>query len=144
MFGFLKPGPNHSLTYYYLSTHHPNMVGCSNDCSDPNSEPVIDLSRLNTFCRNVQNGNFIVHQGLSNSRGMGVVDRPVCRHLHIPFHRSPRKYLTLSLGWIINQELSELKPIQVFLFMGYEYHLDSALVKPTQRDGSIFGICSYT
>ena len=40
---------------------------------------------------------------------------------------------TQSLGWIINQEKSELKPIQVFSFVGYEYHLDSALVKPTQE-----------
>ena len=39
--------------------------------------------------------------------------------------------LTRSLGWIINQEKSELKPTQVFSFVGYEYHLDSALVKPT-------------
>ena len=35
-------------------------------------------------------------------------------------------YLTQSLGWIINQEKSELKPTQVFSFVGYEYHLDSA------------------
>ena len=41
--------------------------------------------------------------------------------------------LTQSLGWIINQEKSKLKPTQVFLFVGYEYHLDSALVKPTQE-----------
>ena len=41
--------------------------------------------------------------------------------------------LTLSLGWIINQEKSELKPTQVFSFVDYEYHLDSALVKPTQE-----------
>ena len=41
--------------------------------------------------------------------------------------------LTQSLGWIINQEKSELKPTPVFSFMGYEYHLDSALVKPTQE-----------
>ena len=41
--------------------------------------------------------------------------------------------LTQSLGWIINQEKSELKPSQVFSFMGYKYHLDSALVKPTQE-----------
>ena len=40
--------------------------------------------------------------------------------------------LTQSLGWIINQEKSKLKPTQVFLFVGYEYHL-SALVKPTQE-----------
>ena len=41
--------------------------------------------------------------------------------------------LTQSLGWIINQEKSELKPTQVFSFVVYEYHLDSALVKPTQK-----------
>ena len=41
--------------------------------------------------------------------------------------------LTQSLGWIINQEKSELKPAQVFSFVGYEYHLDLALVKPTQE-----------
>ena len=40
--------------------------------------------------------------------------------------------LSQSLGWIIKQEKSELKPTQVFSFVGYEYHLDSALVKPTQ------------
>ena len=39
--------------------------------------------------------------------------------------------LNQSLGWIINQDKSELKPIQVFSFAGYEYHLDSPLVKPT-------------
>ena len=41
--------------------------------------------------------------------------------------------LTQYLGWIINQEKSELKPTQVFSFVGYVYHLDSALVKPTQE-----------
>ena len=41
--------------------------------------------------------------------------------------------LTQSLGWIINQEKPELKPTQVFSFVGYEYHLDSALVKPTEE-----------
>ena len=34
--------------------------------------------------------------------------------------------LTKSLGWIINQQKSELNPTQVFSFVGYEYHLDSA------------------
>ena len=38
-----------------------------------------------------------------------------------------------SLWWIINQEKSEPKPTQVFSFVGYEYHLDSALVNPTQE-----------
>ena len=41
--------------------------------------------------------------------------------------------LTQSLGWIINQEKSELKPTPVFSFVGYEYYLNSALVKPTQE-----------
>ena len=41
--------------------------------------------------------------------------------------------LTQSLGWIINQEKLELNPTQVFSFVGYEYHLHSALVKPTRE-----------
>ena len=41
--------------------------------------------------------------------------------------------LTQSLGWIINQEKSELQPTQVFSFLGYEYHLDLVLVKSTQE-----------
>ena len=39
-------------------------------------------------CRKVQNGNTRVHQGLSDSRGMGVVDRPIrC----LPSHPHPSK-----------------------------------------------------
>ena len=41
--------------------------------------------------------------------------------------------LTQYWGWIINQEKSELKPTQLFSFMGYVYLLDSALVKPIQE-----------
>ena len=41
--------------------------------------------------------------------------------------------LTQSLGWIIDQEKSKLKLAQLFSFVGYEYHLDSAPVKPTQE-----------
>ena len=37
-------------------------------------------------CRKVQNGNTRVHQGLSDSRGMGVVDRPIRR---LPSHPHP-------------------------------------------------------
>ena len=48
--------------------------------------------------------------------------------------------LTQSLGWVIKQEKSEVKPTRVFLFMGYEYHLDLALVKPLETDGSNFRI----
>ena len=39
--------------------------------------------------------------------------------------------LTQSLGWIINQEKSELNLAKVFSFVGYEYHPDSAHIKPT-------------
>ena len=164
-------------------------------------------------CRKVQNGNTRVHQGLSDSRGMGVVDRLMRRlrsHPHPPKLKEVSKVLsqvfqftslsfglatapqvftmivkevklmaltrgirlhlsstwttglsgptsqeeaqvntqtvvdlTQSLGWIINQEKSELKPAQVFSFVGYEYHLDSALVKPTHRDATNFRIWSY-
>ena len=44
--------------------------------------PVIDLIRLNTFLlveRLKKRGKSRVHQGLSDSRGMGVVDRPIRR-----------------------------------------------------------------
>ena len=41
--------------------------------------------------------------------------------------------LTESLGWMINRVKLELIPTQVFSFVGYEYHLNSALVKPTQE-----------
>ena len=41
--------------------------------------------------------------------------------------------LTQPLGWIINQEKSELTPTEVFSFVSYKYHLDSALVKSTQE-----------
>ena len=41
--------------------------------------------------------------------------------------------LTQSLGWIMNQKKSKLKSAQVFSFMGYEYHLHSVLVNPTQE-----------
>ena len=41
--------------------------------------------------------------------------------------------LTESLGWMINQVKSQLIPTQVFSFVGYEYHLNSTLVKPTQE-----------
>ena len=52
--------------------------------------PVIDLSRLNTFLlvEMVQNGNTRVHQGLSDSRGMGIVNRPI---IHLPSHPHPPK-----------------------------------------------------
>ena len=39
-------------------------------------------------CRKVQNGNTRVHQGISDSRGMGVIDRPIRR---LPSHPHPPK-----------------------------------------------------
>ena len=44
-------------------------------------------------CRKVQNGNTRVHQGLSDSRGMGVVDRP---SRPIPSHPHPPKLKEVS------------------------------------------------
>ena len=41
--------------------------------------------------------------------------------------------LTQSFGWTLNQDKAELKPTQVFSFMGCKYQLDLALVKPTQE-----------
>ena len=38
-------------------------------------------------CRKVQNGNTRVHQGLSDSRGMGVVDKPI---RHLPYPHPPK------------------------------------------------------
>ena len=52
--------------------------------------------------------------------------------------------LTQPLGWIINQEKSELKPTQVFSFVGYKYHLDSALVKPTREMAQTSGFYPMT
>ena len=51
--------------------------------------PVIDLSRLNTLLvERFNNGNSRVHQGLSDSRGLGVVDRPI---RSLPSHPHPPK-----------------------------------------------------
>ena len=91
-------------------------------------------------CRKVQNGNTRVHQGLSDSltKGIGLhqyLDNWLIRaqsQEEAQVNTQTVVDMTQSLGWIINQEKSELKPAQVFSFVGYKYHLDSALVKPTQ------------
>ena len=44
-------------------------------------------------CRKVQNGNSRVHQGFSNSRGMGVVDRPI---RHLSTHPHPPKFKEIT------------------------------------------------
>ena len=93
--------------------------------------PVIDLSRLNTFLLEERfkwkeqspSGPLIPGEWVSS---IDLADA----YRHIPIHQNSRKYLTQE--GIINQK-SELKPTQVFSFVSYEYHLDSALVKPTQE-----------
>ena len=40
--------------------------------------------------------------------------------------------LCQELGWVVNREKSELEPKQVFDFVGYQYDLQEAKVKPTQ------------
>ena len=154
-------------------------------------------------CRKVQNGNTRIHQGFSDSRGMGVVDKPSRRlpsHPHPPKLKEVPKVLPQLSGVLVhfpslrtshgpsglcndckrgeadgpvkgNQtspvpgRLADQGPVsgrsksehsdsggldsvlrvdnksgkvrtkrtQVFSFVGYEYHLDSALVKPTQE-----------
>ena len=62
--------------------------------SSPQASPKVEASdRLKQAqhlptCRKVQNGNTRVHQGLSDSRGMGVVDRFIRR---LPSHPHPPK-----------------------------------------------------
>ena len=40
--------------------------------------------------------------------------------------------LVTSLSWIINHKKSELNPTQTFNFVGYQYDLSRALMRPTQ------------
>ena len=44
-------------------------------------------------CTKVQNGNSRVHQDLPDSRGMGIIDRPIGRLPSHPIHPNSRKYL---------------------------------------------------
>ena len=51
------------------------------------------LAQYFSTCRKVQNGNSRVHQDLPDSRGMGIIDRPIrCLPSH-PHHPNSRKYL---------------------------------------------------
>ena len=62
--------------------------------SSPQASPKVEASnRLKqaqhfSTCRKVQNGNSRVHQDLPDSRGMGIVDRPIGR---LPSHPHPPK-----------------------------------------------------
>ena len=70
--------------------------------------PVIDLSTR----RKVQNGNSRVHQDLPDSKGMGIVDRPVGR---LPSHPHPPKL----------KEIPKVLP-QVFQFTSLPFGLATA------------------
>ena len=62
--------------------------------SSPQASPKVEASnRLKqaqhfSTCRKVQNGNSRVHQDLPDSRGMGIVERPI---RHLPSHPHPPK-----------------------------------------------------
>ena len=57
------------------------------EASDRPKQAFKQAKRLPT-CRKVQNGNTRVHQGLSDSRGMGVINRLI---RHLPSHPHPLK-----------------------------------------------------
>ena len=46
-----------------------------------------------------------------------------------------QKLLTLckDLGWLVNEEKSELEPKQIFNFVGYQFDLEEGRVRPTQE-----------
>ena len=66
--------------------------------SSPQASPKVEASyrpkqaQYLSICRKVQNGNSRVHQDLHDSRGMGIVNRPIA-YLLIPIHPNSRKYL---------------------------------------------------
>ena len=78
--------------------------------SSPQASPKVEASNrpkqaqhLPT-CRNVQNGNTRVHQGFSDSRGMGVVDRLIRRlasQPHPPNLKQVPKVLTQVTGFAV-------------------------------------------
>ena len=96
---------------------------------------MIELSRLNTFLvveRFKMETPEPIGASLISGEWVPLIDLSDA-YLHIPFHQSSRKYLRQSLEWVINQEKFKLKSTPVFPFVGCEYYLDSALVKPTQE-----------
>ena len=67
--------------------------------SSPQASPKVEasnrLKQAKHFCtgRKVQNGNSGVHQDLPDSRGMGIIDRPIAR---LPSHPHPPKLKEVS------------------------------------------------
>ena len=105
---------------------------------------VSDLSVHLSSIRASPSSSSILHdskRGKTHGLIMGHKDTPISGRLAdqgsisggvISQHKSGGRP-NQSLGWMINQVKSELIPTQVFSFVGYEYHLNSALVKPTRE-----------
>ena len=52
-------------------------------------------------------------------------------HQTCPQHTETLVALCRELGWLVNKEKSELKPKQVFNFVGYQFDLREGKVRPT-------------
>ena len=84
-----------------------------------------------------------VYSGCQRSEAYGFTqgykDPPVPRRLvgesQIPPNLSQAHLVQLcqNLGWLVNLEKSELDPIQVFDFIGYQFDLQRGRVRPTQE-----------
>ena len=50
-------------------------------------------------------------------------------------HQHTQELMTLcrDLGWLVNEEKSELEPKQIFNFVGYQFDLEEGRVRPTQE-----------
>ena len=106
--------------------------------------PVIDRSRLNVFLLGSNQRFKWKHQDLTVRLHQFLDDwlTKVLSREEAQVNSQIVVDLTQSLGWIINQETTNLNPTQVFFICGL-YHLDLALVNALKRDGSNFKIWSY-
>ena len=95
-----RPSSGHVYPVFSVKEHNRKGGKCKisrvlqSPVSSTQASPKVEAShRLKqaqhfSTCRKVQNGNSRVHQDLSDSRGMGIVDRPVRR---LPSHPHPFK-----------------------------------------------------
>ena len=95
-------------------------------------------------CRKVQNGNTRIHQGFSDSRGMGVVDRPMRR---LPSHPPPPKlrevpqvfqFTSLPFGLataphVFTMIVKEVKVMALSRGIRLHYYLEDWLIKQSQN-----------
>ena len=102
--------------------------------SSPQASPNVQASNrpkqaqhLHT-CRKVQNGNTRVHQGLSDSRGMGVVDRLIRR---LPSHPHPPK-------------LKDCKMFDVANWVAHLNGADGPGVTPSHESKPLQWVCGHT